>query len=490
MVVEQIEAKEALLLMSTRRLLLHPLSEEALDRIEKTAHRLLDEVGISLQHAGAIEMLHGLGCRIERARTHIPPDVVQWALDHVAPGRESLTRDGYPAFTLGDGQVRFHNGGGQPQAFDLDSGQRRAATLQDVADITRLLDAVPNVDQITPLFGPQDVPPELLFLESTAAMLRHTHKPVSAAAIDRPEDVPYLVEMAAACCGGTEAFREHPTLSISVSPVSPLKFDERITGAILAVAQSGAPFHPLPAPTLGATGPITMAGALAQQHAEVLASFVLAAAARPGVPVVYCSRISPIDLRTAISTWGGPEVGLTGACAAQLAHRLGLPCDSYGLSTSSPSLDAQFAYERLANALVPALAGVDLLSGVGMGGGIVGGYEIAVLDDELIGLIKQIVTGPEVSEATLAYDVMQSVIPRDGVFLGEMHTVQEMRRGALWIPGLSVRGAAQENESVVDRARARAREILSRHEVEPLPDDVNRHLDKILARARGELLAD
>ena len=367
MVVGHLQALEALLNMSTRRLLLRTLSQEALDRIEETAHRLLNEVGIQMQHAGAIEMLHGLGCRIERARTHIPPDVVQWALDHVTPAQESLTRDGTPAFTLGDGQVRFHNGGGQPQVFDPDSGERRAATLQDVADITRLLDALPNVDQITPLFGPQDVRPELLFLESTAAMLRHTCKPVSAAAIDKPEDVPYLIEMAVACCGGIEAFRERPTLSISVSPVSPLKFDERITGAILAVAQSGAPFHPLPAPTLGATGPITMAGALAQQHAELLSSFVLAAAARPGVPVVYCSRISPIDLRTAISTWGGPEVGLTGACAAQLAHRLSLPCDSYGLSTSSPTLDAQFAYERLANALVPALGGVDILSGVGMG---------------------------------------------------------------------------------------------------------------------------
>ena len=476
--------------MSTRRLLLYALSEGALDSIEETAHRLLDQVGISLQHAGATEMLHGLGCRIEGSRTHIPAEVVQWALDHITPAQEALSRDGRPAFALGDGQVRFHNGGGQPFTLDLGSGQRRAATLQDVADITRLLDALPNVDEITPLFGPQDVRPELLFLESTAATLRHTRKPVSAAAIDRPEDVPYLVEMAAACCGGMEAFRERPTLSISVSPVSPLKFDERISGAILAVAQSGAPFHPLPAPTLGATGPITMAGALAQQHAELLASFVLAAAARPGIAVVYCSRISPIDLRTAISTWGGPEVGLTGACAAQLAHRLGLPCDSYGLSTSSPTLDAQFAYERLANALVPALTGVDLLSGVGMGGGLVGGYEIAVIDDELIGLIKQIVAGPEVSEATLAYDVMESVIPRDGVFLGEMHTVQQMRRGALWIPGLSVRNAARQGESVLDRAQARAREILGRYEVEPLPDDVNRHLDEILARARGELLAD
>ncbi|MGC9335011.1 MAG: trimethylamine methyltransferase family protein, partial [Anaerolineae bacterium] len=376
--------------MHADRWVLTCLSEEALDRIETTAYRLLEEVGISLEHERAREMLHGLGCRIQDGRTHVPPDVVGWALDNVIPGRAFLRPDGTPGFSLGDGQVRFHNGGGQPDTLDLATGQRRRATLQDVADMTRLLDALPNVDQITPLFSPQDVPPELLFVAATAVMLRQTRKPVSAAALDKPDDVPYVVEMAAACCGGMEAFRRQPNMSLSVSPVSPLKFPRDITAAILAVAESGAPFHSLPAPSLGATGPVTLAGALAQQHAEVLASFVLAAAARPGLPVVYCSRISPIDLRTAISVWGGPEVGTSGACAAQLAHRLGLPCDSYGFSTTSPTVDAQFAYERLANGLVPALAGVDILSGVGMGGGLIGGYEIAVIDNEVISLIKQI----------------------------------------------------------------------------------------------------
>ncbi|NOZ71752.1 MAG: trimethylamine--corrinoid methyltransferase, partial [Chloroflexi bacterium] len=309
--------------------------------------------------------------------------------------------------------------------------------------------------------------------------------PVSSAAIDKPRDVPYVVEMAAACCGGMEAFRERPNMSISISPVSPLEFTEDVAGAIIAVAQSGAIFYPLPAPSLGATGPVTMAGALAQQHAEILASFVITAAARPGTPVAYCSRISPIDMHTAVSSWGGPEVGMTGACAAQLAHRLGLPCDAYGLCTSSEALDPQFAYERLANALVPALAGVDILSGVGNAGGLNGGFEVAVIDDEIISLIKHIVAGCEVNETTLAYDVMKEVIPKDGVFLAELHTVQQVRQGALWLPTLSARGG-----DVITQARAKVQEILQTHQVEPLPDDVNRHLDEIMARAHRDLVSD
>ncbi len=478
--------------MLQNRLQLQFLSEDGLDQIEETAYRLLEEVGVALEHEQAREMLLGQGCRIDGGRAYIPRDVVAWALDNVTPDREGLRRDGSLAFTLGDGQVRFHNGGGQPRALDLDTGRSRPATVQDVADVTRLLDALPNIDTVTPLFSPQDVPPQLMMVESTAATLRSTTKPLSSAAIDKPEDVPYVIEMAAACCGGMEAFQQRPNMTTSVSPVSPLTFGPNVTGAIIAIVQSGAPFHSLPAPTLGATGPVTMAGCLAQQHAEILASFVIAAATRPGALVGYCSRISPIDLRSALTAWGSPEVGMTAACAGQLAHRIGFPCDAYGLASQSLLLDPQHAYERLSNALVPALAGVDMLSGAGNGGGLVAGFEISVIDDEIISMIKHIVAGCPVDDITLAYDVMADVIPGDGVFLGEMHTVKQMRRGALWMPGVSTRGEgdAEEAVGVVKRAQVRAKEILSSHEVEPLSDDASRHLDEVRARARRELVGD
>jgi trimethylamine--corrinoid protein Co-methyltransferase len=124
-----------------------------------------------------------------------------------------------------------------------------------------------------------------------------------------------------------------------------------------------------------------------------------------------------------------------------------------------------------------------------MGGELIGGYEIAVIDDEIISLIKHVVAGCRVDDTTLAFDVMQDVIARDGVFLGEMHTVKQMRKGALWLPELSVRGGGESTETVVARARDRAKEILASHQPEPLPEDAHRHLDEILTRARRELAA-
>lgn len=463
------------------------LNTDELDQIEETAYTLLHEIGIELKHPLAIEMLHGLGCRVERDRVYLPRHVVEWGLKNVTPRTEFYNRDGSHAFTFGDGYLRFHNAGGLPFLYDLDTGERRRPTVQDVADAARLLDALSNVDVVIPMLGPTDVPPELLAVASTDAVVRNTGKPFSAAAIELPQDVPYVVEMAAACCGGMDAYRRHPNMYISVSPVSPLRFPDDVTSTIIAVARSGTPLNSLPAPSLGATGPITLAAALSQQHAEVLASFVIAAAASPGVAVTYCSRINPIDLRTAISSWGGPEIGMAGAVATQLAHRLSLPCDSFGLCTSATRLDPQFAYERLVNALTPALAGVDILSGVGSTESVMaGGLEIAVIDDEIISLMKYLFGGVVVNEATLALDVMREVIPRDGVFLGEMHTVKQVRKGAIWMPTVGDRTGAA---SGVERAQARARELLRTHQPPSLPDDVIRHLDEIMARARRELIS-
>jgi trimethylamine:corrinoid methyltransferase-like protein len=85
----------------------------------------------------------------------------------------------------------------------------------------------------------------------------------------------------------------------------------------------------------------------------------------------------------------------------------------------------------------------------------------------------------------LAFDVMKEVILRDGVFLGEMHTVKQVRKGAIWMPTVGDRTGTT---SGVDRARGRAHELLQGYQVPPLPDDVVRHLDEIMARARRELM--
>lgn len=467
------------------------LSEREVDQIEETTFRLLEEVGIHLQHERAIEMLHGRGCQVQGDRVLIPREVVAWGLANVK--RDSIIRsaDGSLEVVLGQGHFLTHNGGSVPNFEDLQTGKRRPATVQDLVNGTRVLDALPNIDVVIPLVGPQDVPEALLTIVSFETILHHTRKPIAGAPAESPTDVYYMVELAAACCGGEDAFRARPTIPIMVSPVSPLKFTEKVTSAILAVVDAGAPFFPLPAPTMGASGLITMAGVIAQQHAEVLASIVIAAAACPGASVTYCSRINPIDMRRGISSWGGPNMGMAGAWATQLAHRHGLKCNTYGLCTSAPVLDPRFAYEKFANALMPALAGADILSGAGtMDSGMTATLAGAVIDNEMISLIRHILRGYEVNEETLGFDVMKKVILSNDIFLGELHTVQHLRDGTLWLPEISDRAIKTDGDkrvSVATLAHDQALDLIKTHKTDPLPEAVSRDLAEIMEQARREL---
>ena len=47
--------------MADHRLQLRVLTEESVQEIEKTAYRLLAEVGVALDHPRAVEMLSGMG---------------------------------------------------------------------------------------------------------------------------------------------------------------------------------------------------------------------------------------------------------------------------------------------------------------------------------------------------------------------------------------------------------------------------------------------
>ena len=456
--------------------------------IEETAFLLLETVGISLQHREAVDNLTAMGCRMEKERVFIPREAALWGIGHVRPFSAFHRRDGASAFTLGGSEIRFHNSGGIPFAVDPDTGQRRNATLKDVRQASRLLDCLQHVDMVLPLFAPQDVHPELLAVASTDIILRNTQKPVGTAPVDKPAYVPYLVEMAAACCGGMDSLKARPWIVIPVSPVSPLIFTHDVTESMMAVAASGVPLVPLPAPAMGATGPITMAGVLAQQHAELLACYLIAATAKEGAWVSYSSRTNPLDMRTATSSWGGPEVGMAGACAAQLAHRIGLYCNTYGLCTNAMLPDAQSGFQRLVNALLPALSGADMLSGIGsLDSGLAGSLAVAVMDNEIIDMMKHLLRRPAVTPESLAFDLMKTVIPRDGVFLAEMHTVEHLRKGALWKPLLTGQHTPK-HTAFSERANAAAKEILKTHTVPPLQDDVLKELDAILEKAGRELV--
>ena len=132
--------------MPEHRWRLQPLTVDDATETEDTAYRVLGEVGVVVEHNRALELLHSRGCVVRAGRVAMPRQAVEWALQNVRPDNVVHSADGERELLLQPGLSRFHNSGGEPNVQDIHTGERRPATRRDQADVTRLLDALPNVD--------------------------------------------------------------------------------------------------------------------------------------------------------------------------------------------------------------------------------------------------------------------------------------------------------------------------------------------------------
>lgn len=455
------------------------VSKEDIQAIHETTLMILSEVGITVEGDEALALLLDQGAVQKDGRICLPPELVTHCLKLCPPQVVLEGRGG--TVTLGDGRLHVHNLGGARDVLDEPGGKLRPATARDVAETTRLLDALDSVTSITPFFTPRDVPPQVMIPVMFDQTVRNTLKPVNGPGVQNKEEARTLAEMLRV------VFGENPRVSLGVSPVSPLRFPRDISETIIEVARQGLPLGPLPCPQLGITAPMTLAGAVSLQNAEVLASIVLAQLVAPGLPIIYCGRLAAVDMRTALPTWGSPEIGMMSAATVQIAHYYHLPVNVYGLCGSGNAIDIQSGYERAINALLPALAGADELSGVGeMSGGTFSCPAQMVIDDEIFSMIQRVRRGLTVDQETLALDITARVMNDPArMYLGQQHTAAHMRN-ELWMRTLGLQGVdwqTWENagrETVVERAQAKARQISENHTVPPLPDDQSRELARIL----------
>jgi trimethylamine--corrinoid protein Co-methyltransferase len=461
------------------------ISDDEVDAIHTATLRILGEVGIVLSHPAAREVMAGAGAVVQGDRVLLPPDGVMKALA-ACTDKVVVRGRGGAQITLGDGTLHWHNLGGARDVYDQATGERRPATLADVRESTILLDAMDRATSITPLYTPRDVPGHLMSLAMYRHAIAHTTKPLQGPGVTNAKEAAYAIRMAEVIGPPKEV------LSLAVSPVSPLTFPDAAAEAIIAIAQEGIPFGPLPCPTAGTTAPLSLAGALAQQNAENLAAIVLAQLVHPGLPVVYCGRLAVMEPHTGgISS--SVENGMLSAGTVRLGHRYHLPVNVYGFSTNAYPPDVQNGYERALNALLPALAGADELSGIGeLGAGVISSNAQIVMDNEIAGSVARAVRGFAVDADSLAVEVVGRVMDGARNFLAEKHTAHTLRAGELFQTRLAERGAWESWErggckGMAERAQAEAVRILAEHEVPPLTAEQERALDAIMQAADEDL---
>lgn len=473
--------------------LLEVLTAAELDAIHQATLDVLGHTGVLIQDPDARERLEAAGCGLKGERVVFPADVVAAAVESSPAGFSLCGRSPERDCALVPGRSYTLSTTGSPFVIDHRTGERRHALVADVAELTRLVDALPNTHMASAV-TPWDVDPEIATPVGVATMLRNTTKPVRVS-VESGEEVRYALRIAAAVQGGPEAVRRRPQIQISVCPISPLTLSGPSARAIVETAAAGVPLGVIPAPIVGATGPMSLAGSLVQQNAEILAGLVLAQVVNPGTPVVYEPRLTVMDMRTGQSIWGNPEIALTAVACAQLGRYYRMPASVTAFGSSARAMDDQNGFERSLT-LLPALqAGASVLASLGAGDNVVHtSAELIVLDDEIMAWALRFMRGFAVDEDALAVSAIHEAVMGEGSFLALDHTRRYMRAGEVWIPGLSERlnygdWDREGRPTIQRRARARVAEVLAAHVVEPLADDVEAEIDEVIAQARAELTA-
>jgi trimethylamine--corrinoid protein Co-methyltransferase len=362
-----------------------------------------------------------------------------------------------------------------------------------VADIARgalVADALPDIDWVMPMGSSQDVPAFAADLHEFEAVVTHTTKPAVFIGYSK-RGFELVYEMAAAVAGGIDELREHPFLLAYPEPITPLVFPPEVVDRIFIAADLFMPQIPGSTQQLGATAPVTLAGAVALAVAEGLLSVVLVQLRRRGAPCFLSANVSGFDMAKTMLSIAAPEMSLGLSAQAEVAQSFGLPTWGLAGSTDSKALDAQAGIESAFSILAQGLGGLNLIHDVGyMDGGMICSAEMLVLGNEVVGMAKRFIRGITVNAETLARDVIQKVGP-GGNFIQEEHTFRHFRN-ELWMPTLMSRQPyetwrQQGSKDMARRVREKVKAILDSHKVPPLPDKTLAALEKLKRDGAREL---
>jgi trimethylamine--corrinoid protein Co-methyltransferase len=457
------------------------LSDDQICLLHEASLEIMSRTGMRFFEEEALDLFRRAGADVSEGNlVRIPPHLVEWALRTVPKNITIFDRNAHRAMSLGGYRSYFGPGSDCSYIYDLDTGQRRLAVLEDVVRAVRLVDALPNYDFVMSMFLPSDVPQDLYERRQMAVMLQESTKPIVFVGLEAASTV-YAVEMASAVAGSLESLQRCPFIINYVNVVSAFRHNEQSVKRLLYAAERNLPTIYAPSKSRGTMAPITVAGALALGNAGQLAGLVLSQLKREGSPFL---RSLPggdgIDMRSMVSLYAAPDGGSFGL---DLAHHYGIPIFGMAGCSDAKTFDAQAAAEAALTLFDNALNGANLIHDVGyLDCATTGCLEFLAFCDDLIGWLRRYLRKLEISEETLALDLIHQVGP-DGHFIDRKHTLHHVREE--WVPALMDRNnyqrwAADGGTTLQERANCRVREVLAGHRAEPLPQEITQAIEAML----------
>ncbi len=460
------------------------LSDEQLKRFQSATFEILEKTGFKCPSERALKIYADNGAQVdfETQIVKLSQDVIMKALSHVPRHYTMGGRTEEFDLDLSKPVTYEATDGTGTKTIDYKSRELRSSIKDDVAKSARIADYLSSVSFYWPMVSAQDHPiaPSLHELE---ASFNNTLKHVQTPTIVEEITTRHSIEMARVVAGSEERMKKSPPLSLLICTIAPLAMDEESMDAALVAAEAGIPVGFMSMPNTGSTAPATIPGTIVLGDAEILSAIVLIQMAYPGAPVYHSFMPGMTHPRT------GAYYGLDAyvyAIGVELAHMWGVPTLAGTFGSGAQSLGWEFASGGGKASLLCALCGGETGSGMGLlRGSTLLVPEALVLDAELYHAIRADLAELDTSPDYMALDVIDAVGPR-GHFLRERHTREYFRKldfsEIQYVPAKD-----GEYRDVLEVAREKTDWILENHHPEPLSDDQQKELSKIVKAAEKEL---
>jgi trimethylamine--corrinoid protein Co-methyltransferase len=457
------------------------LSDDDIELIHQASLEIMERTGMRFYDDQALSLFkHGGATIIDGNIVHISPNMVEWALRCAPKNITIFDQEGKRAMALGGYRSYFGPGSDCMYIYDVETEQRRKAVLDDVVHGVRLVDALPNLDFVMSMFLPSDIPEDVYERAQMAVMLQESTKPIVFVGIEAASTV-RAIEMASVVSGGIESLQRYPFVINYVNTVSAFQHNHQSVQRLLYAAERNIPTIYAPGNSRGTTAPMTPAGALALGNAGQLAGLVLSQLKREGSPFIRSDPSgNTLDMSSLVSLYNAPDGGSFGW---DLAHHFGIPIFGAAGCSDAKIFDGQAAAEAALSLFNNMINGVNLIHDIGyLDCAMTGSLELVLLSNEIIGWLRHYLSRLEISEETLALDLIHEIGP-DGHFIETEHTFRHVRDD--WQPSIfdrcNYQGWVEKGGTTLQqRATQSVQDLLASHRATPLPDKMVTSLQSIV----------
>ena len=401
------------------------LDEDGMARIENTAFRVLEELGLEFMSDEACRILAANGAKVDHDSGLVKMDreLVKSFIAKAPSEFRMFARNPERNLVVGGNYINFGPVGGTPNASDLERG-RRPGTFSDQVELIKLHQSLNALHTCGgTMVAAQDLPVPTRHLDQHRAQVLYSDRVWGGSAIGR-DRIKDAIEIARIGRGASiEQMRREPSVSTIINTNSPRKVDKELLSGLMEMAENGQVVCVTPFTLAGAMSPITIAGALALQSAEALAVLAFVQMVNPGNPMIFGGFTSNVDMKTGAPAFGTPEYVRATIIGGQIARRYKLPYRASNVNASN-AVDAQATYESAMSLWACMMSHANWIHHATgwLEGGLVASYEKVVIDAEMIETMKAWMLPLDVSDEALAFDAIKEV-PPGGHYFGATHTL-------------------------------------------------------------------